>query len=313
MTCKELPPEIIPIKVISQTEQIYLTEREAATIKQKKSIHGKVTLAGILAERASETLLQNVTLMKEESDIRARFQRATFIDMATDGSYDSVSGISSYGWVVTLNDEVLAKGRGPAEGHPDMAEPIRAETYGLAAGAMFFNIIIQQCDINTEDHVWTIHIDNTNLIKQMETIHQNITSPKWNFTPHADILKVAHKLLSKIPVTYSHVKAHQDRQDKNRKMSRAASLNIMADELAQRQRQDMKQVHSSVSTDHVHLLINNITITKDWQQWIVETASRIPAQQYYQDKYNWKFTTFHKINWKAQHKVLQRFDRNEQR
>jgi hypothetical protein len=251
--------------------------------------------------------------MMEEHEIFEMLQTRSFIDMATDRSYDPETGILSYGWAITLNEEVIATGRGPAEGHPEMAEPIRAETYGLAAGAEFLNVLIQQGEIDTENHVWTIHIDNTNLIKQMETIHQNIRSPKWSFTPHADILKTAHKLLSKIPVTYSHVKAHQDRQDKKHKLSRAATLNIMADELAQRQRQEMRQATGSVSTDHTHLIINNITITKEWQQWLIETSSRNPAQQYYRDKYKWNRATFHKINWKAQHKVLQRFDCNHQR
>lgn len=312
ITTDALPTETKPYQCISQTNQTYITGRETNAIKQQTTGQDNTSLSRRIQHRSSETLLRNVDLTMEEEDIFKILLQKTYIDMATDGSYDPVSGISSYGWVVTLNDSVLAKGKGPAEGHPELADPMHAETYGLTSGALFITILIHHYNIVPEDHIWMIHLDNTNLIKQMEMIQQESTRSKWNFTPHADILKMAHKFLRKIPITYSHVKAHQDKSENKNKLSRAASLNIMADTLAQSQRQEMKKVIWMVSTDHIHLLINNITITKECQQWLLETSSQIPIQQYYQAKYNWRNNTFHKINWKAQHKVLRRFDNNDQ-
>jgi hypothetical protein len=148
----------------------------------------------------------------------------------------------------------------------------------------------------------------------METIPQNSMTPKWNFIPHADIIKTAHLLLRKFPIVYSYVKAHQDRSTENKELSRAATLNIMADKLAQQQRNTMKTANNSIVTmTQVHLRINDITITKECQRWIMDTASRIPIQQYYREKYHWTTAAFHKINWQAQHKVLQRYDNNDQR
>jgi hypothetical protein len=144
-------------------------------------------------------------------------------------------------------------------------------------------------------------------------IPQDSMTPKWNFVTHADIIKTAHLFLRKFPIIYTYVKAHQDRSNKNKELSRAASLNIMADNLAQQQRHTMKTAHSTVTTMHAHLCINDITITKECQRWIMDTASRIPIQQYYREKYHWKTTTFHKINWKAQQRVLQHYDNNDQR
>jgi hypothetical protein len=164
-----------------------------------------------------------------------------------------------------INDLVVATGQGPAEAHLEMADPLRAETYGLASSAYFLNILVKHCHINPTEHVWTIYLDNMSLIKQMETIAQDSISPKWIFTPHADIIQMAHELLSIFPVKYSHVKAHQDQSDDVKNLSHAASLNIMADNLAQRQHQEMTHAHCTVRTRHVHLQIDNITITKDHQ------------------------------------------------
>jgi hypothetical protein len=44
----------------------------------------------------------------------------------------------------------------------------------------------------------------------------------------------------------------------------------------------------------------------------MDTSSRIPILQYYWYKYKWKVPTFNKVNWKAQQKVLQRYDSNDQ-
>jgi hypothetical protein len=52
-------------------------------------------------------------------------------------------------------------------------------------------------------HEWTIHIDNTNLIRhQMESLQNDTVTPKWNFVAHADILKTAHCLLKPFPIMY---------------------------------------------------------------------------------------------------------------
>jgi hypothetical protein len=197
------------------------------------------TLWGKINKRASETLLYDFNIMATEEEIQEIFAQKTYIDMATDGSYDEASEISSYGWVVSLNDFIVATGKGPAEAHPTMADPLRAEAYGLASGARFLHLLVDHYRIDPTDHEWTIHIDNTTLIRHMEVLMTDIITPKWNFVAHADILKTAHDLLKHIPITCSHVNAHQDKSDDTTKLSRPAKLNVMADRLAQDQRQEM--------------------------------------------------------------------------
>jgi hypothetical protein len=60
-------------------------------------------------------------------------------------------------------------------------------------------------------------------IKQMEAIPQDSQSLKWNFTPHADIIQTAYELLRQFPITYSHIKAHQDKSE-GAKISAAQQL-----------------------------------------------------------------------------------------
>jgi hypothetical protein len=107
-------------------------------------------------------------LLVEEEDLIESLSQQAYIDIATDGSYNPESGISSFGWAIIINDLVVATGQGPAEAHLEMADPLRAETYGLASSAYFLNILVKHCHINPTDHVWTIYLDNMSLIKQME-------------------------------------------------------------------------------------------------------------------------------------------------
>jgi hypothetical protein len=312
-TYGERPLGIIPIDVKDQTEETYITGRIASFARPTKLQQGDDTIRGKIKQQASDTLLYDINIMATEEEIQDTFAKDTYIDMATDGSYDETSGISSYGWVISLNDFIVAKGKGPAEAHPTMADPLRAEAYGLASGARFLHLLIDHYQIDPKDHSWTTHIDNITLIRHMEALQTEIITPKWNFTAHADILKTAHDLLKQIPMTYSHVKAHQDKNEDSTKLSQPAKLNITADRLAQDQRQEMTRACTTITTKHIHLVVEDITITKDCQKHIMEKSSCVPIQQYFYDKYKWKQAAFHKINWAAQHKVLMRYNSNDQR
>jgi hypothetical protein len=307
------PLGIIPIDVLSQTRETYITGPIASFARPPQRQSDNDTLWVKIDKAAPDNLVYDVTITAPEDEIQETLAQKTYIDMATDGSYDETSGISSYGWVVSFNDFVVATGKGPAEAHPTMADPLRAEAYGLAAGARFLHLLVDHYRIDPMEHEWTIHIDNTSLIRHMEDQRTGFITPKWNFVAHADILKTAHDLLANIPITYSHVKAHQDQYDDTTKLSRPAKLNIMADRLAQEQRQAMTHACSNVTTAYTHLVINDITITKDCQQWITDTSSSVPIQQYFNDKYNWNKSVFHKINWTAQHRVLNRYNSSDQR
>jgi hypothetical protein len=146
----------------------------------------------------------------------------------------------------------------------------------------------------------------------MEQLQIEDRTPKWNLTQDADILKLAHTTLQGIPMNYSHIKSHQDKIKKANELSFSAQLNITADELAVRRREAMPAPCTTVTTPNIHLTINDVTITRDSQKWLMDTASRVPIQQYYHDKHKWSNEAFHSINWSAQQKVLTSYDSNDQ-
>jgi hypothetical protein len=124
---------------------------------------------------------------------------------------------------------------------------------------------------------------------------------------------MAHENLQGIEAQYLHVKSHQDRQRKSETFSFPARLNIQADQLATNQQKLMQKPETAVSTSFHHLVIDNHFITRESQRWLLDSASSIPIQQYYQDKYGWSTKTFHSIDWDIQHKVLRRYGEIDQR
>lgn len=73
----------------------------------------------------------------DEEKIAQFLKQNAVIDTATDGSHDTDSGVITYGWVVAINETVVAEGCGPAEASPALAESFRAEAYGLYAATTF--------------------------------------------------------------------------------------------------------------------------------------------------------------------------------
>jgi hypothetical protein len=232
-------------------------------------------------------------------------------DIATDGSFNKLSGIASYGWVVTLNKTIIAKAQGPTPAHKDMSEPFRAEVYGVASVTSFINLLMEHMNDKADRHKWFCLVDNTLLIRKLEKYATETITPKWHLLPDADILEYTAKQLITIPMNFIHVKSHQDR--KPGKINFDAQLNCMADELAQRQNSVMKEPMEQNYPQFCHLSLNEVIVTRDSQRWLREAAGAIPVQKYYHDKFRWSKRTFESINWSAQQAVLQRYDCNDRR
>jgi hypothetical protein len=114
-----------------------------AAINQAPKKPATDLLVGKIQARRAEILFHDVVLTEEEGEIAANWSRPSLVDTATDGSFDAQYGIMAYGWVIAVNERVIAKGKGPAEAHPDLAEPFRAKAYGLASASAFIQLIIQ--------------------------------------------------------------------------------------------------------------------------------------------------------------------------
>jgi hypothetical protein len=235
------------------------------------------------------------------------------IDTATDGSHDTDSGIIAYGWVVAINEMVVAEGLGPAQASPALAESFRAEAYGLYAATTFLCLIRKHYAKSNRQYKWFFHIDSKTLITRMERYTEEKSTSKQVHDPDIDITNSVARNLIGLEAQFQHVKSHQNRQKTKEKLSFPARLNVRADELAQNQRARMREPATKVTTEFHHLIIGKQYFTRDSQRWLIDAASRIPIRQYYHDKYGWSTTTFNEIDWDMQYKVLIRYGTNDQR
>jgi hypothetical protein len=265
-----------------------------------------------LTTNAKDLILHHVNMTVDTEDLRNSIIDGQHFEAATDGGFDPTSGVSTYGWVISLDKQVVAMGRGPAAAHPRLAESFRAEGFGIASAASFLQILIQNFNINTNDFTWRLYVDNQAMIKRMESYRTTIPHSRWNLRPDADITNRAYEQITGIPVQYIHVKSHQDNQNP-KELGFDAELNIMADELATQQRRLMTEPVITGENLGCTLKIQNIPITRDSQRWLVDFSSRIPMIEYYRKKLAWSEKTFHLIDWDVQHAVLKGLDVNDQR
>lgn len=75
-------------------------------------------------------LVQDTTLLMDEEEIRNTIMNKSIFEMALDGSHCLTSRKSSYGWTISMNQQLVTKGKGPVPAAADLASPFRAEAYG---------------------------------------------------------------------------------------------------------------------------------------------------------------------------------------
>jgi hypothetical protein len=297
------PKDAIPTDVLMATDNEIRTSKIAATPRK--------TLIAEPAKKwyeCSDSKLSHldwkIELLFDETDSNT-FNGKMHFEIASDGGHDPKSGISTFGWVVAVNKQLIAKGRGPVEVHPQLAESFRAEGYGLAAAGLFIKNLLKKFAITPESHSWKVYIDNKSLIQRMTTYDEHLPIARWNLRPDEDISRFAWETWKEVPHKLIHIKSHQDVNTERDKLTFPALLNVIADEQATRHRNLMQQPASDVrNLARVQLQINNIAITRDSQHWIRKTAGRIPIQQYYCEKHEWTRHTFESIHWDVQKKVL---------
>jgi hypothetical protein len=113
--------------VLAQTVEHYITGCGGTVAPKQILKKDTIKITEKLAQRSLETLLHNIKLMTDEEELQEILCQPAYIDIATDGSFNPNTGISSYGWVIMINDFVTATGQGPVEAHPEMADPLQSE------------------------------------------------------------------------------------------------------------------------------------------------------------------------------------------
>jgi ribonuclease HI len=234
------------------------------------------------------------------------------VEVETDGGFNPKTGISSYGWIMAVNKTLVAKGRGPAAAHPELAESFRAEGFGIDAALMFLQLLTLHLNIEKDQHSWKFYLDNRAMIQRMESYAHDNKHSKWNLRPDADITNHVSEILETFPATLIHVKSHQDRDTEFDKLSYPAKLNVMADMQALTQHDVMHA--PMILSEHLQptLVLGNIPITRDSQQWILQKAGEVPIQAFYEEKYGWSKAIFNDIDWDIQEKALRGFSADDQ-
>jgi hypothetical protein len=62
----------------------------------------------------------------------------------------------------------------------------------------------------------------------------------------------------------------------------------------------------------IQLRIKEMCITRDSQKWLLQSAGRIPIQNFFNDKYGWSESTFNSIAWEVQYSALKSFPASDQ-
>jgi hypothetical protein len=169
------PPDGTPIDIITNTEQTIITSTSAHKVHHVEDTMAQSFIT--IIRRKKDTLLHDINILADESTIKKVLTKKTFIDIASDGSHDNIKGTMAYGWVIALNGSVIATGHGPAAAHPSMAGSLRAESYGLASAATFFNEFIAYFNIDARQHIWYVYLDNKSLIRRLEAFKDETELP----------------------------------------------------------------------------------------------------------------------------------------
>jgi hypothetical protein len=304
------PPDFTPLDIVKEELSTIIT-RCPSNYKETLTQQASNMTSAISARRGHDILFHGTKLTVNEEKIKHLCTKSSVIDIASDGSHDQVRGIITYGWVIAVNEVVIAEGKGPAEGHPLLVESFRAEAYGLASAAAFLKVMMNQIRLHKEKIKWFCHLDNKALIKRMESYTNDPRTAKWEDYPDIDITDIAYANLQGITIQYKHIKGHQ--KESTMVKSFSSKLNDMADALAMQQQRLAKHQKYDVTIPHKHLKIKDMVVTRDSQRMMMEAASRIPLQQFYKEKYNWSKRTFETIHWDLQYKVLSGYDINDQR
>jgi ribonuclease HI len=308
-----------PIEIIRQTNDSIITNIPKPTMthvdRDEQETEDEIITYVTRNMPKWKHLLNHVEWETPKDTARALLNGASILNIASDGGYEPKSGISTYGWVLATNEQVIVTGMGPAEAHPSMANSFRAEGYGAASALVFTTAYCQVNQINKDHKTWQLFIDNKAMVDRL-TEHSTPwkRKAKHQTRPEADITNVAESLLQrefhKIRIT--HIKSHQDTNNAGQ-LSWAAQLNVIADEKATAQRQLMSQPAATVTnTTQGMLYIKGVAVTRDIQTQLWQAASKIPIQEFYTKQNQWPESTFDRINWKAQQAAMLRFSTSDQ-
>jgi hypothetical protein len=138
---QQAPTQVVPIDIIECTDNQI---RTSPALRQRQDQTGLQTITIPWYRKPFQSfqlLTGQISLLIDPEDIHSLFQNKAHIEIASDGGHEPTTGISTYGWTAAANKILIAKGRGPAQAHPSMAESFCSEGYGLSSALVFIDKI----------------------------------------------------------------------------------------------------------------------------------------------------------------------------
>jgi hypothetical protein len=109
--CITKPPlEATPIDIIHSSEESITMWRAMPIISTTQNQILTIMPWFLQPVKALDHIVGMVSLLYDTDDIKELFHSRARVDIASDGGHDPETGISTFGWVVSANKLLIAKG-----------------------------------------------------------------------------------------------------------------------------------------------------------------------------------------------------------
>jgi ribonuclease HI len=131
---------------------------------------------------------------------------------ASDGSLDPIATLSSFGWQLLGNGNVLVRGAGPVDGVPDLLSSTRAELFGASAVLEFLFHFCSFFNLESSTSKVLLWIDNKAAIHKVNRTRK-VGAKRRRLSHDADIISQITDRLDRLSlkIRLKWVKSHQDK------------------------------------------------------------------------------------------------------
>jgi hypothetical protein len=228
----------------------------------------------------------------------------------------------SFGWVIATSTTMFWQCIGTANGW--YANSFRSESVGQLALLVFLETFVdyyQLHDIVTpslpDSAPWIrIATDNQGLIDQIQSsLATKTTFAGAGLRPQYDVVHEIQEITRRLPtpLTWEHVKGHQDEKRKWYELTWMETLNVRADKHATSGLALVTDPTRKIPSSKVTLRIHQTDITSHYATHLRKAATRPAMLKRAYKHYGWIPEQFAMIDWKAHHGALRKLRFNEKK
>ena len=234
------------------------------------ALHNQEKYSSRTSPNIPDELLQSKIEPQDQIQNLVHSIQHSSITVVSDGSYYKEHRIGAAGWIME-NEEGSCQcyGSTPTPGTPNIQSSYRSELTGILAAVCHVNQICNQNGITSGSA--TLYCDGEGAIQAAAETHK-ITH---NNRLHFDLIQSIHTALHHSPIKWkmAHIKGHQDSNLQYEELSRAAQLNVEADNLA-------KEAARRIIDNHLTIDIHQALTFKSCEIWVngAEGTSKVSSE-----------------------------------